>query len=74
MIHKNTRRSLITCVLIAIHTIWRERNRRRHGEDSVPAVLLIQRLGKNMRNQFTVIRRRGGKEYEDGMATWFDTR
>lgn len=58
----------------AIHTIWRERNKRRHGEGSVPAVLLIQRLEKNMRNQFTVIRRRGGKEYEDGMTTWFDTR
>lgn len=43
----------------AIHTIWRERNKRRHGEGSVPAVLLIQRLDKNMRNQFTVIRRRG---------------
>lgn len=57
-----------------VHTTWKERNRRRHEEGFVPVVLLIKRLDKNMRNQFTVIRRRGGKKYEDGMATWFDTR
>lgn len=51
-----------------IHMVWKERNRRRHGETIAPAPLLIRRLDKNMRNQFTVIRRKGGKEYGDGMA------
>ena len=34
---------------------------------------MIKRLDKNMRNQFTVIRR-GDKEYGEGMAFWFETR
>lgn len=33
-----------------VHTIWKERNRRRHEEGFVPVVLLIKRLDKNMRN------------------------
>lgn len=40
-----------------IHMIWRERNRRRHGESFVPATILIKRLDKNMRNKFTVIQK-----------------
>ncbi|KAG2328628.1 hypothetical protein Bca52824_011356 [Brassica carinata] len=51
-----------------------ERNRRRHGELAVPAMVMIKRLDKNMKNQFTVIRRRGDREYEEGMVAWFDTR
>lgn len=35
-----------------VHTIWRERNRRRHGEASTPLVLLVKRIDKNMRNRF----------------------
>ena len=38
-----------------VHTIWKEHNRRRHGEDAVPAEVMIRRLNKNVRNQFTVI-------------------
>lgn len=57
-----------------VHAIWRERNRRRHGELAVPATVMIMRLDKNMRNQFTVIRRRGDKDYEGGMAVWFEAR
>lgn len=49
-----------------VHMIWRERNRRRHGEILVPAMLLINRLDKNMRNKFTVIQRKGDKEYANG--------
>lgn len=57
-----------------IHMIWRERNRRRHGESSVPATILIKKLDKNMRNKFIVIQKKGEKEYEGGMAIWFDSR
>lgn len=55
----------------SIHTIWRERNRRRHGEVAVSAEVTIRRLEKHMRNQFTVIRRRGDTDYERGMEEWF---
>lgn len=41
-----------------IHMIWRERNRRRHGESSVPATILIKKLDKNMRNKFIVIQKK----------------
>lgn len=58
----------------AVHAIWRERNRRKHGEDPVPSMLLIKRIDKEMRNRFTVIRQRGDKDYEGGMALWFSTR
>lgn len=57
-----------------VHTIWRERNRRRHGEAAITAEILIRRLDKNMRNQFSVIQRRGDKEYREGMTFWFNTR
>lgn len=57
-----------------VHTIWRERNKRRHGEDPSPAEVLIKRLDKNIRNIFTVIQRRGDKEYAKGMEFWFSTR
>lgn len=45
----------------AIHTIWRERNRRRHGESPSPATLLIKMIDKNMRNKFSIIRKKGVK-------------
>lgn len=57
-----------------IHTIWRERNRRRHGEASSPAALLIKLLDKIMRNKFTVMRRKGRSDYEGGMVFWFAAR
>lgn len=61
-------------LLSTVHTIWRERNRRRHGEAPCPATLLIRKIDKNMRNRFTVIKRRGDKSYEGGMAIWFGRR
>lgn len=57
-----------------IHAIWKEKNRRRHGETQFPETLLIRSLDKNMRNRFTTIQRGADKEYEGGMATWFSTK
>ncbi|XP_013650778.1 uncharacterized protein LOC106355352 [Brassica napus] len=53
---------------LTVHTLWRERNKRRHGESAVTAPVLIKRLDKAMRNQFTVIRRRGDRDYEDAIG------
>lgn len=36
-------------IFITRYMIWRERNRRKHGESSAPDVFLIKRLDKNMR-------------------------
>ena len=54
--------------------IWRERNRRRHGEAEAPAGLLIKLLDKNMRNRLTLVQRGGDKEIGEGMQHWFNTR
>ena len=56
------------------YTIWREINQRRHGEVSSPSIVLIKKIDKTMRNKFTIIRKKGDKDFEGGMATWFDTR
>lgn len=56
-----------------VHMLWRERNKRRHGEPPSPEAVLIKRLDKNMRNMFTVIQRRGDKEYKNGLEFWFGT-
>lgn len=55
-------------------TVWRERNQRRHGEASTPWVILMKRIDRTVRNNFTVIRKRGDKDFEKGMVTWFATR
>ncbi|XP_018474115.1 uncharacterized protein LOC130507406 [Raphanus sativus] len=57
-----------------IYMIWRERNRRRHGEKAVPTMSMVSQLDKNMRNQLTVIRSRGDEKFEGGMAYWFEAR
>ena len=51
---------------LAVHTIWRERNRRRHGEGPSPARLLIRMIDKGMRNKLTLIQRKGDAEFGGG--------
>lgn len=59
---------------LAIHTIWRERNRRRHGESPSPVNILASLIDKGMRNKLTIIQRRKDKDLEGGMIYWFSTR
>lgn len=61
-------------VQATVYMIWRERNRRRHGEAEAPAALLIKLLDKNMRNKLTLIQRGGDKKMGEGMQYWFATR
>ena len=58
----------------AVHTIWIERNRRRHGETPKPAELLIKWIDKVVRNKFSIIRKRGDKDFDGMMVYWFSTR
>lgn len=51
-----------------IHSIWRERNRRRHGEKPSPEALLIKLIDKTVRNKFTIVQRKGDKSFEGGLA------
>lgn len=59
---------------VAVHTIWRERNWRRHGEGPSPASFLIKMIDKSMRNKLTLIQRKGDKDFEGGLSYWFGTR
>lgn len=73
--HRKIRLFVIRYVLqSAVHTIWRERNRRRHGEASSPVMLLIKQIDKNMRNKFSIIRKKGDEDFDQGLSYWFSTR
>lgn len=59
---------------LAVYSVWCERNKRRHGEESCPAEILIKRMDKTMRNKFTILQRKGDKVLEGEMRFWFSTR
>lgn len=56
-----------------VHNIWRERNRRRHGETASPPVLLAKLINKTVRNKFSMIQKKD-KKHEGGLQFWFGTR
>ncbi|XP_056843011.1 uncharacterized protein LOC130495615 [Raphanus sativus] len=58
----------------AIHSIWRERNYRRHGDKQIPHMLLAKVIDKNVRNRLSTIQRQGDKKMEKGLQVWFGTR
>ncbi|KAL9308369.1 putative RNA-directed DNA polymerase [Arabidopsis thaliana] len=57
-----------------IHTIWHERNGRRHGERSNSATHLIRWLDKQMRNQISTIAASGDHRYDKALQLWFQSR
>ncbi|XP_048611378.1 uncharacterized protein LOC125585766 [Brassica napus] len=58
----------------AIHALWRERNRIRHGEKMLPLIILKKMLDKGVRNKLSQLRSRGVKGMEDTLQVWFGTR
>lgn len=58
----------------AVHSIWRERNRRRHGEAASPYALIAKLIDKTMRNKFSIIQKKGDKRLAGGLQYWFSTR
>lgn len=58
----------------AAHSIWRERNSRRHGEKQLPHTLLTKIIDKNVRNRLSTIKRKGDQKLEGGLRMWFATR
>lgn len=56
------------------HSLWLERNKRRHGELPSTADQLITSLDRFMRNKISSIYLQGQRKYEDGLRIWFDSR
>ncbi|GJX71316.1 RNA-directed DNA polymerase, reverse transcriptase-related family protein [Tanacetum coccineum] len=57
-----------------IHSLWIERNRRRHGEKPIPNTNLVRTIDVMMRNRFSTMRKNGDKKDEDGIHIWSATR
>ncbi|KAG2264144.1 hypothetical protein Bca52824_071223 [Brassica carinata] len=60
--------------LSAGHAIWRERNRRKHGDKELPYMLVLKNIDKIVRNRFSTIRRQGDQKMDKGMSIWFGSR
>ncbi|KAL9810229.1 putative reverse transcriptase zinc-binding domain-containing protein [Arabidopsis thaliana] len=58
----------------SIHSIWRERNDRRHGEDPSNEERLIKFIDKNIRNRLSTLRRGDEEKYVNGIQVWFGSR
>lgn len=58
----------------SIHSIWSERNRRRHGEQPTTTEMLVKTIDKNVRNRLSTIKGGGASQYEDGLQAWFASR
>lgn len=59
---------------IAVHTLWRERNNRRHGEDPIVASTFEKTIDKNIRNRITLLQKHGNTKYDDLFIFWLSTR
>ncbi|KAG7589617.1 Reverse transcriptase zinc-binding domain, partial [Arabidopsis suecica] len=57
----------------SIHSIWSERNRRRHGEQPLPSELLVKMIDKNMRNRLSTLKG-GCLKSAGGIQAWFESR
>ncbi|KAF8081619.1 hypothetical protein N665_0874s0013 [Sinapis alba] len=58
----------------AVHSIWRERNCRRHGEAPMDAATLGKIVDKTIRLHLLVVQARGQDYLERPLRVWFGTR
>jgi len=56
---------------LSIHSVWRERNGRKHGEPPTPPNTLAKMVDKNVRNQLSTLL--ASPTYEGGLRYWFHT-
>lgn len=58
----------------SIHTLWREINARRHGDEQNLPARLIRWIDKHVQNQLSAIRFEGDRCYDKGLQLWFEAR
>lgn len=59
---------------LSIHTIWLERNGRKHSRVQRPPSLLIKFIDKQTRNRISSLQGRGGTSFKNAMMVWFSSR
>lgn len=57
-----------------IHSLWKERNSRRHGEKPLSSDQLTRIIDKAVRNRISSIKQMGDAKFEDTLQAWFDAR
>ncbi|XP_048634909.1 uncharacterized protein LOC125608532 [Brassica napus] len=57
-----------------LHSIWRERNARRHGEQPRDELLLIKWVDKVIRLKLLAVKGTGQIYLEEGLSVWFGSR
>nr|pir limonene cyclase homolog F24O1.12 - Arabidopsis thaliana [Arabidopsis thaliana] len=79
MLNKNPKRKQFDlgpkiCDECFIHSIWNERNQRRHGKSPSLPERLIKMIDKNVRNRLSTMSGCGVLKYKDEMRVWFASR
>ena len=70
---KETDRCLLKLALQAsIHSIWRERNSRRHNNNPTSTGQLVHYIDKTIRNRLSSLRQRNPTFYAETMQRWFE--
>lgn len=59
---------------VSVHTLWLERNGRRHGTAQRPPSTLIKFIDKQTRNRISSLQGRGGTSFNQAMVVWFSCR
>lgn len=59
---------------VSVHTIWLERNGRRHGKPHRPTSILIKFIDKQIRNRIISLQGRGGRTISQALADCFEAR
>ncbi|XP_048626841.1 uncharacterized protein LOC125594835 [Brassica napus] len=59
---------------VVAHSIWRERNARKHGEQPLDEKCLAKMIDKMVRLKLLLVKGKGKKYLEEGLMKWFATR
>ncbi|KAF8064720.1 hypothetical protein N665_1171s0001 [Sinapis alba] len=57
-----------------LHSSWRERNKRKHGETESPSTILIKLIDRTVRNRLSIVKKLKENGLEGGLRYWFATR
>lgn len=74
--HQKTTEGFLLCYAFQalVHSIWRERNARRHGEQRRDERILYKFVDKTIRLKLLAVKGKGQRYLEEGLCRWFETR